>query len=63
MLINEKQAAELLGLSAATLRIQRSIGERPGGLPLIPYVKLGRSVRYDSDELQSLVDAHRVARQ
>jgi predicted DNA-binding transcriptional regulator AlpA len=46
-LINEHEAAQLLGLSVATLRNWRFLGAGP------KYYKLGRAVRYDRDDLRA----------
>ena len=40
-LLDEKQLAELLGISVRTLQTQRQLGSG------IPYIRLGRAVRYD----------------
>jgi excisionase family DNA binding protein len=45
-LITTSQAAELLGISPYTLERDRWAGAR------IPYIKIGRSVRYDPDEIE-----------
>lgn len=55
-LINQDAAALFLGFSPKTLakdRCTREIG--------IPYVKMGRSVRYRLADLQKFVDDRRVA--
>lgn len=44
-LLDEKQAAEALGVSARTLQGWRHKGGGP------PFFKLGRLVRYDPDDL------------
>ncbi|AWY44450.1 helix-turn-helix domain-containing protein [Pseudomonas putida] len=46
VLIDDKQAAQVLGVSANTLSVWRSLG-RYG----IPFVKSGRLVRYRVDDL------------
>jgi predicted DNA-binding transcriptional regulator AlpA len=52
--INEKQVAEMTSLSVATLRNDRWLG------PGIPYVKLGRSVRYSLEAVLNYMQAHTV---
>ncbi len=59
-LLNEEQAAQYLGVQMATLRKQRSYGPVPGGLPAVPFVKLGRIVRYDIEDLNRLVQAQKM---
>lgn len=56
-LINEVQAAEILGVSVPTLQRDRCVN---GDTPRFPYVKIGRSVRYDHDVLRRVIDAARV---
>lgn len=46
-LLGEAAAADVLGLSAATLRCWRSLGKGP------PYRKLGTRVVYDEAEIRS----------
>jgi predicted DNA-binding transcriptional regulator AlpA len=52
--INEKQVAEMTSLSVATLRNDRWLGRG------IPYVKLGRSVRYSLEAVLDYMQAHTV---
>jgi len=51
-LINEHAAAELLGLSVYTMRADRYTKKR------FPFLKIGRSVRYDQDSLRALLAAN-----
>ncbi|OFZ55002.1 MAG: hypothetical protein A2428_03255 [Bdellovibrionales bacterium RIFOXYC1_FULL_54_43] len=51
-LLNEFEAAELLGLTVSSLRTRRA---RPGPNP-IPYKKIGRSVRYSENELKRYLE-------
>jgi len=53
--LNETQAAELLGVSVRTLQAWRVRGGGP------VFVKLGRSVRYRPDDLESWISSRRVA--
>ncbi len=48
------QAAEYLTIAAATLNKRRSTGIYP-----IPYIKLGRSVRYRQADLDAYVEEQR----
>jgi hypothetical protein len=56
-LLDEKKTAEILGLSVQTLRNDRATLRR------IPYVKIGKSVRYRPEDLAELIEAHRVTGQ
>ena len=51
-LINETEAAEILGLKAGTLRIWRSNGRYR-----LPFIKVGSRVRYRRTELARWLDA------
>lgn len=51
-LLNEFEAARLLGLTVSSLRTRRA---RPGPNP-IPYIKVGRSVRYSPSELKKYLE-------
>jgi hypothetical protein len=56
-LLDEKQVASLLGLSIQTLRNDRS---NPS-LRRIPYVKLGKSVRYRPEDVAAYIERNRIA--
>ena len=49
-LIKEKMVSELTGMSLATLRNHRWLGKG------IPYIKIGRSVRYKESEIMAYLD-------
>jgi predicted site-specific integrase-resolvase len=52
-LVDEHEAAAILGLSVKTLRRWRWAGRE------VPFIKLGGAVRYDLADLQACIDAHR----
>ena len=52
-LLNEHQAASILGIKVATLRRWRWAGKPPS------FVKIGSAVRYDPEVLRDLIDAGR----
>ena len=52
-MVNEYEAARVLGLSVKTLRRWRWAGKPPS------FVKIGSAVRYEPAELQALIDAGR----
>ncbi|WP_295442532.1 helix-turn-helix domain-containing protein [uncultured Thiodictyon sp.] len=54
-LINEKQAAEVLGMSVRTLQAWRVAGGGP------PFVKLGVNVRYRPETLSRWIEENTVA--
>ncbi|WP_425600739.1 helix-turn-helix transcriptional regulator [Sphingomicrobium clamense] len=53
--MTEAEASIRTGLAASTLQKQRVRGDG------IPYVKIGRSVRYDSDVVDEWLDARTVS--
>lgn len=50
-LLTEKQAAEILGITPGTLTVWRCTKRYN-----IPFVKVGRSVRYSRESLQAWID-------
>lgn len=54
-LIDGHTVAEILGISEHQLRVWRMQGRGP------MYVKLGRSVRYNMDDLKAWIESRRVA--
>ena len=59
-LLTEPETASYLNLSRSTLRQQRMKQQPPSGMPLIPYVRLGRNIRYDVRQLDELIENLRV---
>jgi predicted DNA-binding transcriptional regulator AlpA len=53
-LLNERQAAEIIGCSVALMRKWRLLGEGPN------YVKISRLVRYRAEDVDTFLEAHRV---
>lgn len=54
LVLNEREAAGVIGCSVALLRKFRLYGEGPA------YVKIGRLVRYRQEDLNAFLDSHRV---
>lgn len=52
--LNEKQVSEMTGLALPTLRNDRFLGQR------IPYIKIGRAVRYNENDVIAFMEFHRV---
>ena len=52
--LNEKQVAEIIGLSVSTLRLNRHKGCG------IPYYKMGRAVRYDPADISKFLESKKV---
>ncbi|MBX9720855.1 MAG: helix-turn-helix domain-containing protein [Candidatus Obscuribacterales bacterium] len=53
-LVNEKQAAEMMGLSISWFRQIRVTGGGP------PFIKVGNAVRYKVSDLESWLDNRRI---
>jgi hypothetical protein len=60
-LLTEAQTAKYLGVSCHTLRQQRHTGPKDGRIPFIPFVKIGRNIRYDIKELEQWIKQLRVS--
>ena len=52
--LTEKEVAAMTGLSLSTLRNSRFLGRG------IPYVKIGRSVRYSLDDVVDYMESRKV---
>ncbi len=52
--LNERQAANVLGCSVALMRKWRLFGDGPS------YLKIGRLIRYRQADIDSFLEAHRV---
>ena len=56
VVLTEKQASRYLNISLAFLRRRRSQGTPPGSIPGPRFLKLGKSVRYRLEDLDSWLD-------
>jgi len=55
-LLSEKEAAKILGISPATLRVNRCAGQRyRNGIPFIPFLKIGKNVRYERNKIEEIL--------
>lgn len=61
-LLNDVEAADYIGLSAAFLRKGRSVGVLGNQTPPPPHLKIGRAVRYRLADLDRWLDARLVQR-
>lgn len=52
--ISEKDAAKIMSVSVSTLRAHRFL--RKG----LPYIKVGRAVRYSLEDIANFMQAHRI---
>ncbi len=55
-LLSEQQTADVLGLKATTLQVWRSTQRYQ-----LPYIKVGRNVRYRASAVQAFIEARTVA--
>jgi len=53
-LLNTRQASKILGLEYKSLSNSRNTGTGPK----IPYIKIGRVVRYKLSELEAYIESH-----
>ena len=54
-LLTTEQAAEFLGVSPGTLCVWRCVSRYP-----LPYIKIGRHVRYDEADLAAWIESRKV---
>ncbi|MGE5525215.1 MAG: helix-turn-helix domain-containing protein [Rhodospirillaceae bacterium] len=54
-LLNEREAAETLHVSTGTLQVWRSTRRYP-----LPFVKIGRAVRYRRSDLEAFIKSRTV---
>lgn len=54
-LMTEKEAARRLSISPTTLRVRRCTGPTPNGIPAIPFVRIGRAIRYRRVDIEQFV--------
>jgi len=52
-LLTEAETANALGLRRQTLAVRRSTGK-----PLLPFIRVGRSIRYRSEDIAALIAAN-----
>lgn len=55
-LLSEQEAADKLGVKPSTLQVWRSTKRYP-----LPYVKVGRNVRYRTSAVDAFIDSRTVA--
>lgn len=52
--LNEKQVAEMIGISLPTLRNDRAVRQR------LPFVKFGKSVRYSEADVVAFMESRKI---
>lgn len=58
-LVTEEEAAELLSVSRQFLRKSRIEGNRSGHADGPPYVRVGRCIRYDVNDLKTWIERNK----
>lgn len=59
--LSNKESADLIGMSESYLNQDRYLAKASGATPRFPFIRIGRTIKYDRDILaqimaQSLVD-------
>ena len=62
ILLTEKEAAKYIRMSVSYLQKDRMYGTLKNRVPGPSYIKLGRSVRYHKDDLETWLGKFRVQR-
>jgi hypothetical protein len=57
LMLNEREAAKVLNVSTAFLRLSRAEGEKNGRTAGPKYIKLNGSVKYKTEELKHWVES------
>ena len=60
--LTEQEAAQYIGMSRSFLRQNRMTGLIGNRTPGPPYIKIGRSVRYQLSDLNVWLEQHRIKR-
>ena len=58
-LISETEAAPFIGMSRQFLRKSRMNGNLPNHTPAPPFIRIGRAIRYDIQDLEAWIARHR----
>jgi hypothetical protein len=58
-IVDERDAAKFTGMSVAFLRVGRAQGVVGRRTPSPPYIRLGRAIRYDKNDLRAWLLEHR----
>jgi len=59
-ILKEPEAARYIGMSVPYLRLSRMEGRREGKAPGPPFIKIGKSVRYDVNDLDRFLESKKV---
>lgn len=59
LLLTEREVAQLIGMSRSFLRQSRMEGHRQNRTDAPPLIRIGRAIRYRSDDVKQWVDEHK----
>ena len=59
-LMTTREVADLLRVTPAALKMSRSRGTQTGSIPSLPYIRLGRNIRYDRNKVLAVLEACEV---
>lgn len=59
-LISERDCAQYIGMSRAFLRKSRMDGSRQGHTPAPPWLRIGRTIRYDLEDIHKWIESRKV---
>ncbi|GMV90538.1 MAG: hypothetical protein AMXMBFR82_03160 [Candidatus Hydrogenedentota bacterium] len=57
-LLSPAEAARYIGMSPSYLANSRCQGNLPGRTPAPPYIRIGRTIRYDVHQLDEWIEQH-----
>lgn len=55
-LLDEKETASILAVSPIVLRKLRCVGAAENGMPEVPYIRMGRRIRYLDSDVQAYIE-------
>ena len=59
-ILTENEAAPLIGFSVTSLRMWRHLDAKKGRAPRLPYLRLGRAIRYRPADIEAFLERGRV---
>ena len=59
-LLSEAETAEMIGMSRGFLRRSRMEGRREGHTLAPPWIQIGRTIRYDLQDVTAWIEARKV---
>ncbi|OEE71064.1 hypothetical protein A1OO_22050 [Enterovibrio norvegicus FF-33] len=59
LLLTEQEVAKLIGMSRSFLRQSRMEGQRQNRTDAPPFIRIGRAIRYRSEDVRKWIDEHK----